>query len=306
MSPTPISVGITTRDRPESLRRCVASLALVRDLVSELLVFDDGSRLPVAPALPAGLTDIPLRVLRNERAAGAAVGRNRMMEVATQPVALMLDDDAAIVSRDAIVSAIDVMRSDRRVGAVAFALAESDGSPWPAAMQPAPGSAPCRVRSFIGFAHLLRRDVFLALGGYRDLFEVNGEEKEYCLRLADAGYDVVFLPDARVAHIPDKAGRNQQQYLRQVARNDCFNTLLNDPAWRVAWMLPARYALYFRMRRGWRVRDRGGAWWLARSIVRALPRVIRERRPVRTATLRRWAALGVHGEPYAPPPRDRP
>jgi GT2 family glycosyltransferase len=154
------------------------------------------------------------------------------------------------------------------------------------------------VRAFIGFAHLLRRDVFLALGGYRELFEFYGEEKEYCLRLLDAGYDVVFLPDARVAHLLDRGGRDSRRYLRQVARNDCLNTLLNDPAWRVAWMLPARYALYFRMRRGWRVRDPWGAWWLARSIARALPDVARERRPVRRETLRRWASLGIEGERY--------
>jgi GT2 family glycosyltransferase len=277
----------------------VESLAVLRDLISEILVFDDGSRVSVTQSL-RGATDLPLRVLRGDDAPGPIVGRNRLMEAAKRSFVLLLDDDAAIVRREAIVSGIEVMRDDRRTGAVAFALAESDGAAWPAAMQPAPATTPCRVRAFIGFAHLLRRDLFLALGGYREVFEFYGEEKEYCLRLADAGYDVIFLPDARVAHIPDNAGRDQQRYLRQVARNDCLNTLLNDPAWRVAWMLPARYALYFRMRRAWRVRDRGGAWWLARSIARALPRVLRERRPVRSATLRRWAALGIQGEPYAP------
>ena len=32
-----------------------------------------------------------------------------------------------------------------------------------------------------------------------------------------------------VAHVPDSAGRSQQRYLRFVARNDCLNTLYNDP-----------------------------------------------------------------------------
>lgn len=293
----PISVGIITRDRPESLRRCVQSLAILGDLVSELLVFDDASKVPAQDAL-AGATGIPLHVMRADVSPGMIAGRNRLMEAATRPIVLLLDDDAAIISREAVVAGVQLMRDDRRVGAVGFALAEADGSPWPVSMQPAPGTVPCRVRAFIGFAHLLRRDVFLALGGYRELFEFYGEEKEYCLRLLDAGYDVVFLPDARVAHLLDRGGRDARRYLRQVARNDCLNTLLNDPAWRVAWMLPARYALYFRMRRGWRVRDPWGAWWLARSIARALPDVARERRPVRRETLRRWASLGIEGERY--------
>ena len=43
------------------------------------------------------------------------------------------------------------------------------------------------VASFIGFAHLLRRDVFLRLGGYRESFVFYGEEKDYCVRALAGG-----------------------------------------------------------------------------------------------------------------------
>jgi GT2 family glycosyltransferase len=295
-----LSVGITTRNRPSSLRRCVDSLALAADVIAEVLIFDDGSDPPASTAVAGGAAPPP-RVIRDDSAPGYIVGRNRLVEASTRPWVLLLDDDTRLLGRGAIAHAIEVFERDRTVAAVAFAQAEADGRPWPAAMQPSPAAGLRRVRSFIGFAHLLRRDVFLALGGYRELFGFTGEEKEYCLRLLDAGYGVVYLPDALIAHVPDASGRNAQRYLRHVARNDCLQSLLDDPLPRAAWMVPARYALYFKMRRAWRIRDPGGPWWLARELIRAVPAVRRLRRPVSRGTLRRWRTLGPTGEPYEMP-----
>ena len=46
-------------------------------------------------------------------------------------------------------------------------------------------------------------------------------------------------------------------------RNDCLNALYNEPLSRVVWMLPARDLMYFRMRRGWGIRDPWGWAWIA-------------------------------------------
>ncbi len=292
-----VSVGITTRDRPKSLASCLDSLKMADDLIDEIMIFDDASRVPVADAIPGDLRPRP-SVLRDERAPGYIAGRNRLVEAASHGAVLLLDDDARLLSRTALAEALRVLDADRGVGAVAFAQAEADGRPWSAGMQPSPGSSPCRVRSFIGFAHLLRRDVFRALGGYREIFRYYGEEKDYALRLLDAGYSVVYLPAARVAHVPDGAGRDRVRYLRYVSRNDCLNTLLNDPWWRVAWVLPARLALYFRMAAVWRIVDPMGVFWVLVDIARNGRRLLRERRVVSARARRRWRELGVHGEPY--------
>lgn len=295
---TRVTVGITTRNRAASLRRCLQSLSLVRETIAEVLVFDDGSSPPAAVSVPADLP-FSIEILRDEAAPGNIVGRNRLVERASQPLVLLLDDDAMLVDGEALALALRVIAGDRAVAAIAFAQAEQDGRPWPARMQPATATVPAKVRSFIGFAHLVRRDVFRALGGYRELFGYYGEEKELSLRLLDAGYSVVYLPDARVAHIPDAAGRDPRRYLRAVTKNDCLGTLLNEPFWRAAWLLPGRLFLYFRMRRAWRVRDPWGFWWIVGQLWHAAPELRRQRRPVRWATVRRWQALGVKGEPYA-------
>jgi GT2 family glycosyltransferase len=171
-------------------------------------------------------------------------------------------------------------------------------------MQPSQALFSCVVPSFIGFAHLLRREVFLALGGYQESFVYYGEEKDFCLRLLDGGYRTVYLPDARVAHVVDAGGRSQTRYLRFVVRNDCLNALYNDPLPRVLWTLPARYLLYFRMRHGWKIRDPWGWAWIARDLMRQIPHVTSRRRPVSAATLRTWRSL--RRAPVAYPVGGRP
>ena len=291
-----LAIGITTKDRPAALSTCLASLEVLGPLDPDVLVFDDGSA-PAAVGAPIpGVAAV--RMLRDEASPGYIVGRNRLVRAASAPAVLLLDDDTRVISRESVEQALAVLDGDSRVAAVAFAQAEADGRPWPARMQPSPVSYPCIVPSFIGFAHLLRRDVFLALNGYREDFIYYGEEKDFCLRLLDAGYRTVYLPDARVAHVTAASGRSQTRYLRFVVRNDCLNALQNDPFPRVAWTLPARYLLYFRMRRGWGIRDPWGWAWIARELADPFMRALWRRRPVSAATIRTWRRLKRTPVPY--------
>jgi GT2 family glycosyltransferase len=285
-----LTVGITTKNRQEALTTCLASLDVLRALAPEILVFDDGSDPPASTGQAL--------VLRDDASPGYIVGRNRLVRAASAPRVLLLDDDTRVFSRESIEQALDVLDADPRVAAVAFAQAEADGSPWPSDMQPSPATYSCIVPSFIGFAHLLRRDVFLALGGYREDFIYYGEEKDFCLRLLDAGYRTVYLPGARVGHIPSPAGRSRTRYLRFVVRNDCLNALYNDPIPRVLWTVPVRYLLYFRMRRGWKIRDPWGWLWIAGELTPHAARALFRRHPVSRATIRLWQRLKKSPIPY--------
>jgi GT2 family glycosyltransferase len=292
-----LTVGITTRNRPESLNTCLRSLRLLDVLSPEILVFDDASS---PPAIETITVDLPnLRVLRDETGPGhTVVGRNRLVREASSAAVLLLDDDARVLSRESIDQALAVLDGDPRVAAVAFAQAEADGRPWPARMQPSPVTAPCLVASFIGFAHLVRRDVFLAVDGYREDFNYLGEEKELCLRFLDAGHCIVYLPEARIGHVPDSKGRDQARSLRLTVRNDCLTALYNDPMPRVLWTVPARYLLYFRMRYKWRVRDPWGWLWIARELIGRGTAIAGRRRPVSRATLQKWQQL-KRSPPYS-------
>jgi GT2 family glycosyltransferase len=302
---TPLTIAIATRNRPAALRRCLQSVASVLGHSHEVLVFDDASATPAADQIADGAgAGLNVRIIRDGGGIGPIAGRDRLVREARHDIVFLMDDDAAVIERRAIERGIAVMNGDPSVAAVAFAQAESDGRPWPERMQPGRGGGPARVPAYIGFAHLLRKSAFLAVGGYRSDLVFYGEEKEVCLRLMDAGYSVVYLPDARVAHLPDPAGRDPRRYVRQVIRNDCLTSLYNEPWPLVVVGLPARLLRYRRMAARIDGGDADGLTWVLRQLREAWPRVRRERRAVSWATVREWRRLARTAIPYSPPATD--
>jgi GT2 family glycosyltransferase len=296
-----VTVGIGTRNRPESLARCLRSLRLVEELIDAVIVVDDGSDTPLEPVVRRELGALAprgLRFIRNETSRNVAAGRNLIAREARTPWVLNLDDDAVVVFPDAIRDGVRVLERDRQVAAVAFAQADAEGKPWPAGAQPAPVDYACYVAAFIGFAHLLRREAFLEVGGYREGLGQNGEEKELCMRLLDAGGRVVYLPRARVAHLADMAGRDPRRYLHQTVRNDVLGALYNDPLPVLLADVPLRLARYFTMRKGWKIHDPGGLGTILRDLAGGLRGTLRERRPVRLSTIRLWREMGRTRPPY--------
>ena len=184
-----LSVGITTRNRPVSLVRCLASLEVLGDLVTDIIVVDDSSDRPVGPVLadlPAMLSN-KLTLISQPGRQGYIVARNTMVRLAKSDCVMLLDDDACLMDEGGVRRALALMVGNPEVGAVAFAMAEVGGRPWPAAMQPSPATCISYVAAYIGFAHLLRRRLFLELGGYRESFRFYGEEKDYCSSAAERG-----------------------------------------------------------------------------------------------------------------------
>jgi GT2 family glycosyltransferase len=305
----PLTVGVCSRGRPESLARCLRSLAALDGLVARVVVVDDGSAEPLEPAVRAALAEGPafdLHLLRWSPGHGLAAGRNAVAAAAETPYVLNLDDDALIVSRAAVEEAIAVLDGDAGVSAIAFCQADADGNPWPLGAQPAPVEHDARVASFIGFAHLLRRSAFDAVGGYRERLLINGEERDLCLRLLDAGGSVVYLPSARVAHLADPTGRDMRAYLHLTVRNGVLGALYAEPLPAALVTSAVRLARYFPMRKGWKVDDPAGFPGLLRAIAADVPETWRARDPVSWATLRRWRSLIRAPEPYARPESPSP
>jgi GT2 family glycosyltransferase len=297
----PVTVGIATRDRPEALERCLASLADLAGLVAEVIVVDDGST-PPARGRERAREGPPVRFIRHDPSRGLAACRNRIAAEASTPWVLNLDDDAFVLTRHAVERAVRVLERDPAVAAVALAQADARGRPYPPAAQPYPVDYPAYVPTFLGYGFVARRDAFLEVGGFRARLGINGEEKELCLRLLDRGWRVVYLPDAHVGHVAAHAGRDARRYLHQTVRNTTLGALLDEPFPLVLAGVALRLYSYYPMRRGWGIDDPGGMRVLLRGLARELPAVLRERTPVRWGTIRRWRALTRNAlEPYREP-----
>jgi GT2 family glycosyltransferase len=288
-----ITVGVTTRNRAASLGRCLRSLRHIDDLLGEVIVVDDASDEPVGSTL-ADLgreLAVRLRLFEQPDAQGYIVGRNTIVSHAANEFVLLLDDDAYLLEGSGLRRAVELLLANPDLVAIGCAQARADGSPWPASMQPSPASYACYVPAYIGFAHLVRRQVFLELGGYLEPLHFYGEERDFCLRALDSGYHVVYMPDVLVAHVPDLAGRSYSRYVRYVIRNACLSSLHTEPLPMPLLSLPVHLARYFSMCRRAAAHDPGGFWWIAREVLSAGPDVWRDRRPIRWGSVRRWRRL---------------
>jgi glycosyltransferase involved in cell wall biosynthesis len=196
--PTRASVVITTKNRREELENAVASaLAQQVEGVVEVIVVDDGSTDGTSEMIEAKFPTVQLH--RFEQSRGLIVQRNFGARAATAPIVFSIDDDAIFTAPTVVA---DVLRhfDQPRIGAVAipFINVRQDAN---LTMQQAPdGDGVYVCPSYIGTAHALRRELFLALGGYREHLFHQGEESDYCLRMLGAGYLVRLARSAPIHH----------------------------------------------------------------------------------------------------------
>jgi len=86
------SVIIPTQNRPELVCRALRSVYAQTCGPSHVIIIDDASQPPLS--LPSELRDSRTRIIRHERATGAAVARNSgLLEAPTKIVAFLDDDD---------------------------------------------------------------------------------------------------------------------------------------------------------------------------------------------------------------------
>lgn len=150
----------------------------------EVLVIDDASEDGTAEMVA---TEFPgVRVDRSESALGLIAQRNRAARLARGRIIVSVDDDAELDSPHTVARTLEEF-DHPRIGAVAIPFV--DVRHGPQVRQRAPDRERRWITSsYIGTAHALRRDVFLALGGYRAELVRQHEEPDYCLRMLDAGY----------------------------------------------------------------------------------------------------------------------
>lgn len=197
------SIVITTKNRKEDLRVALAS-ALEQRSVKEILVIDDGSTDGTADLVRAEFPTV--RLERFHVSSGYIVQRNRGARLATGSVIVSMDDDAAFTSPHTVEQTLADF-GDPRIAAVAIPFVNVKYGPE--VHQRAPTAELTYICDrFIGTAHALRRDVFLAVGGYREVLFHQGEESDLCLRMLDRGY-LVRLGNAAPIHHFESPNRDR-------------------------------------------------------------------------------------------------
>lgn len=193
--PRTATVVVTTKNRKDELRTCLQSV-IAQSAAPEVLVMDDASSDGTAAMVRAEFPGV--RLVLHDRSEGYIRRRNQAARLAHGDVIVSLDDDA-VFSAAGIIAQTMADFDGERIGAVAMPYIDVNRDAR--VNQVAPDARETYVTgTFIGTAHAVRREVFLALGGYREPLFHQGEESDFCIRLIAAGYFVRLGSAAPIHH----------------------------------------------------------------------------------------------------------
>lgn len=220
-----LSIIIVSWNTRELLRRCLDSVVNTQGThTAEVIVVDNGSGDGSQEMLQSEYPWITL--VQNAVNVGFARANNQGSARATAPLLLLLNSDAAL-RPGALETVVAAMNEHAEIGIAGLCLLNDDGTLQPSgkrlptlwstliALSPLPES--WRIAydrrhnardfdqlAFVGevsaAAMAIRRDLYVALGGFDESFYFFGEDVDLCWRAAKHGYKVVYLPTAQAVH----------------------------------------------------------------------------------------------------------
>jgi N-acetylglucosaminyl-diphospho-decaprenol L-rhamnosyltransferase len=242
-----LSYCVANTEQRQLLRYCLDSIARERAAVpfeTEVIVLDNASHDGSAGA--ARSHPATTEVIALEQRRGRGENDSTLLAHASGRYCLLLDEDSELEpgTTAALHEALD---ADPGAAVAGATLVDHDGAQRPSAWRfPGPRSAfltalwlhrrfvvqsrGTRVREVDwvqSAAMLIRRDAAEAIGFFDPAFFVYSEEVDFCKRLCDDGWKVLYVPQARAVHheqrppgdVPARRvvelSRNRDRYMRK-------------------------------------------------------------------------------------------
>jgi GT2 family glycosyltransferase len=301
-------VAVATLTAGDALAECLRSLECQTAKRFEVVVVDNSGTRRVAAAGSA-------RVIYNQHNVGFGAAVNQVFRETRAPFLATLNDDAVADPGwlEALVGAAEanpragmfaprVMLAGTELLDSSAMLLAADGSSKQRGHTQPPASF-CEKREALfpsGSSALYRRTMLDEIGLFDETFFLYCEDTDLGLRARWAGWECLYVPDARVEHrYSHTAGGASPMKAYYVERNRLGTVIKNFPArmlWRVPFASCVRYfwhliSLAGGLGKTGEYRDAGyDAWLLPFLVLRAhaavfcrLPRLIAERRRIRVA-----------------------
>ncbi|MCC7389040.1 MAG: glycosyltransferase [Phycisphaerales bacterium] len=208
----------------ETLRRLRAGAA-TRD--AEIIVVDNASADGSADAAREHAPWARLIALDSNR---AIAGFNRGVEAASGELVLILDDDAR-PDDAALAGAVSLLSRRADLGAATLLPVHpaTGRGEWPFG---AGLTGPRDDWPVMGCCNLVRRDVWLAVGGYDESFFLYRNDVELALKILAAGRGVHFNPAWRCEHDSPGAGAKSARWCELATRNWVWLARRHGRGWR--------------------------------------------------------------------------
>jgi GT2 family glycosyltransferase len=225
---TDLSVIVVSWNTRELLLECLNALAntirgLEGKLAAEVIVVDNGSSDGSAEAVAARHRDFGLLALAENR--GFAGGCNAGLAKAKGRIALLLNSDA-FIDAESVMACVEALDRDPAAGLAAPQLVRSDGR-LQSSTYPMPGLRtellpkallemlfpkrfpskrwPMRetraVEAVIGAVLFVKRAALESVGPLDEAYFFFLEETDWCWRMRERGWRVLFVPQSRALHI---------------------------------------------------------------------------------------------------------
>ncbi|WP_428515097.1 glycosyltransferase family 2 protein [Roseovarius sp.] len=227
MTASTLSIIIVNWNTREMLRNCLSSIYVHSDgLALDVIVIDNAST-DGSPELVAA--DFPqVRLIRNAENRGFAAANNQGFEIAKGEQVLLLNSDT-IIHGNVLERSVDWLSAHPKVAAMGCRVLNTDGSvqktcsrypsllnqilltsglsrlPWPRFLgryQMADWNRDVEreVEVISGCYLLVRRAVIDQIGPLDESFFFFGEETDWCKRMREAGWLLVFAPIGEITH----------------------------------------------------------------------------------------------------------
>jgi N-acetylglucosaminyl-diphospho-decaprenol L-rhamnosyltransferase len=242
-----VSYCVVNTNGRELLLACLDAIERTTpsDLDHEVLVLDNASEDGSAEAVRSLGRDI--RLIALDRRAGKAENDSRLLQEARGKFCLLLNEDSELQS-GAVAALLGALQSDRDAAAAGAQLLTPDGTEVPCAWK-LPSAETALAGAFflhrrytvesggtgirpVGWvqssAMMVRREAAEHVDWLDPEFFVYSDETDFCKRLWDAGWKILYVPSARAVHhdqmAQDASGaerrtveyhRNRNRYLRK-------------------------------------------------------------------------------------------
>ena len=206
-----VSVLIASRDRPELLLQCLASVLAQQYPRFEIVVFDDASRQNLADRLAGRFGQAPILWTRSEQRLGVTGSRNHLIQDAAGEILVFLDDDAALEDPLALQSVARYFATIPKLGTLAFKIIVSVNGRTSLQVPfsrrwlkkiPSLTERTTQVAYYLGAGHAMRKEVFQRCGLYQQDLVYGDEELDHAYRQIEAGFSLVYAPEIVVRHCP--------------------------------------------------------------------------------------------------------